>query len=257
MLKPDNQNDTSSQDEYQKVVRCANYIRGKTATVPEVAIVLGSGLSSFIDGIDIEVKIPYSEMDGFPTSTVEGHNGNFIIGTLSGHKVIVMDGRVHYYEGYSPQDVVLPIRVMHELGAGSLIITNAAGTLHDPSEGKYAPGTFMLLSDHISLVPSPLIGRNISELGQRFVPMNGTYDENMRNAVMRIAEEKGLTMAEGTYIQVAGPQYETPAEIKMYQGFGGDAIGMSTAIEAIAAQHMGMSICGISCLTNYGAGLGG
>ncbi len=249
----DNNNYNEPTNEYNRITSCADYIRGKTTIQPQIAIVLGSGLSTFVTGIDVETTIPYSDIPGFPVSTVAGHNGNFVLGRMSGFDVIIMQGRVHYYEGYSTQDVVLPIRVMHELGANMLILTNAAGSLNYDFE----PGEFMLLTDHISMVSSPLIGPNISELGDRFTPMNDAYDPALREKVKSIAAEMGIEMNEGVYIQVTGPQYETPTEIDMYRSWGADAVGMSTAIETITAKHMGMQVCGISCITNMGAGMGG
>lgn len=235
-------------DEYQRILDCADQIRKYTDIKPEVAIVLGSGLSDVVNRIDVKATVPYSDIKGFPVSTVAGHAGNFIFGELGGKEVVAMQGRVHYYEGYSVQDVVLPIRVVHELGAQTIIITNAAGTMHEYNE----PGTFMVIRDQIaSLMPSPLRGPNISELGERFVPMGEVYNKQLSDRLMAIALEKGSDVCEGVYIQVPGPQYETPQEIEAYRSWGADAVGMSTAIEATAAVHMGMEICGVSCLTNY------
>jgi len=249
----DHDKDDAPVDEYQRVVDCASYIRERTDIVPDTAIVLGSGLSTFTTGIDIEAVIPYSEIPGFPVSTVQGHNGNFMLGHMSGHDIIIMQGRVHYYEGYDVNDVILPIRVMHELGAQTVIITNASGSVNYDIE----PGTFMLIRDQICMVQSPLIGKNISELGERFTPMNDAYDPPLGDLMLTVASENGIDMAEGVYIQVSGPQYETPTEIKMYRSWGADAVGMSTAIETIAAKHMGMQVLGISCVTSMGAGMGG
>ncbi len=238
---------------YDRVKGYADTIKKQTDIVPEVAIVLGSGLGSFVDGVDIHTKIPYASLEGFPVSTVSGHEGNFILGTMGGKNIILMQGRVHYYEGYSSQEVVLPLRVMHELGANTVIITNAVGTLNY----DFRPGTFMLVQDHICLAPSPLIGENISELGERFTPMNYAYDTYLAEIVKDIAMDHGYTMNRGTFIQTTGPQYETPAEIKMYRQWGADTVGMSTAVEVIAAAHCGMKVCNINCITNMGAGMGG
>ena len=238
---------------YERVKGYAETIRSQTDIVPEIAIVLGSGLGSFIEGVDVHTTIPYSTLEGFPQSTVQGHAGNFILGTMAGKDIIVMQGRVHYYEGYPSTEVVLPLRVMHELGAKFIIITNAVGTLNY----DYEPGTFMVVEDHISLVPSPLIGPNVDQMGQRFVPMNNAYDSLMMEILKEIADSHDITLHRGTFIQVTGPQYETPAEIEMYREWGADTVGMSSAIETIAATHCGMKVCNINCITNLAAGMGG
>jgi purine-nucleoside phosphorylase len=238
-------------DEYERISHCVKQIREYTDMVPEVAIVLGSGLSTVVDRVDVEAVIPYSKIDGFPVSTVEGHKGNYVFGKIGGTDVVIMQGRVHYYEGYSTQDVVLPIRVMHELGADTIIITNAAGSLNYDFE----PGTFMLITDHICAVDSPLIGPNIDELGDRFVGMMNVYDPALTQEIEDVAADFGIEMGEGVYVQYAGPQFETAAETKMFRLWGADAVGMSTVIEAIAAQHMGMRIAGISCITDMATGM--
>jgi len=219
--------------------------------VPDVAIVLGSGLTTVVDHVEVETIVPYSKIDGFPTSTVAGHAGNFVFGKMGGTEVVIMQGRVHYYEGYDVSDVVLPLRVMHELGADTVIITNAAGSLRYENE----PGTFMLITDQISLVESPLVGENIPELGERFFGMKDAYNKELTQAIKDVAKEKGIDMAEGVYVQYSGPQYESAAETNMFRIWGADAVGMSTAIEVIAAQHMGMTIAGISCLTDMATGM--
>lgn len=243
--------DADQVDWYALAGSHAKYISERTKIVPEFAIVLGSGLSSFVDNVDVDVVIPYSDLPGFPVSTVSGHAGNFIVGKMSGHGVVIMQGRVHYYEGYTAQDVVLPIRVMYELGARTLFLTNASGSLNM----DYSPGTYMLIRDHICMIDSPLVGKNIDQWGDRFIPMNNAYDESMRTMMKEIAAEHGIDLVEGVYVQVQGPQYETPSEIQYYMMIGGDAIGMSTAVETIAARHMGMNVCGVACLTNMAAGL--
>lgn len=237
--------------EYERIVYCAEQVRKYTDMKPEVAIVLGSGLSKVADYVDVETVIPYSDIDSFPISTVEGHKGNFVFGKMAGTDVVLMQGRVHYYEGYSAMDVVLPLRVMHELGAETVIITNAAGSLDYENE----PGTFMLITDHICAIESPLIGPNIDELGDRFIGMKDAYDPTLTKAIKEVAADFDIEMAEGVYVQYSGPQYETAAETKMFQSWGADAVGMSTAVEAIAAQHMGMKIAGISCLTDMATGM--
>ena len=252
--EPDNGYDLfDAEAYYERVKGYADEIRGQTDIVPEVAIVLGSGLGSFIEGMEVHTKIPYSSLDGFPVSTVAGHEGNFVLGTMGGKNIIAMQGRVHYYEGYPSTEVVLPLRVMHELGAKTIIITNAVGSL----KYEYEPGTFMVVSDHICMVPSPMIGQNIDDLGQRFFPMNSTYDRFMMETLKEIAIDHDIVLNKGVFIQVTGPQYETPAEIRLYQSWGADTVGMSSSIEAIAATHCGMKVCNINCITNYGAGMGG
>ena len=231
---------------------CIRYIESKVKFNPEVAIVLGSGLGYFIEEIEITSVINYEEIPGFPKSTVEGHYGRFVLGTVEGVKVIVMQGRVHYYEGYTMQEVVLPIRVMHGLGASRLILTNAAGGINT----DFQIGDFMLISDHISsFIPSPLIGVNQTELGPRFPDMTNVYDKEFRTKIRALCDDMGIAIREGVYIQLSGPNYETPAEIKMYRILGADAVGMSTVCEAMAAKHLGMQVCGISCITNMASGI--
>ncbi|MDR0987181.1 MAG: purine-nucleoside phosphorylase [Ruminococcus sp.] len=234
---------------YDKLQSCLRQIKEKTDFVPEIAIVLGSGLGDFAANIEATAVISYSEIDGFPVSTAPGHAGRFIFGKLAGKRVVAMQGRVHYYEGYDISDVVLPIRLMRLLGASTLILTNAAGGI---SEKSY-PGCFMLISDHICLAPSPLIGANLSEIGTRFPSMDNVYDRDLREIVKKCAA--GIPIFEDVYIQTTGPQYETPAEIRMYKALGAGAVGMSTAVEAIAAVHCGFKVIGISCISNMACGL--
>jgi len=251
LAQSDDSGDDDSMTEYERIVHCADQVRKYTDSEPEVAIILGSGLSAVVDYVDVEAVVPYSSIDGFPTSTVAGHAGNFVFGKMGGTDVVIMQGRVHYYEGYDVKDVVLPIRVMHELGADTLILTNAAGSLRYENE----PGTFMLITDQISLVESPLVGKNIPQLGDRFFGMKDVYNKELTQVIKEAAENHGIEMAEGVYVQYSGPQFETAAETEMYRIWGADAVGMSTAVEAIAAQHMGMTIAGISCLTDMATGM--
>ena len=237
---------------YEKVKRCVAAIREKTDFVPRAALILGSGLGDFADSLEAKAIIDYSEIDGFPTSTVEGHRGRFIFADIEGVPTVVMQGRVHYYEGYAMTDVVLPIRVMRLLGAEKLLITNASGGINE----SFDVGDFMLITGQISLfVPSPLIGPNINEFGPRFPDMSNIYCEPMCALVRDAAAKNGINLREGTYVQLTGPQYESPQEIRALGRLGVDAVGMSTAVEAIAANHMGMQICGISCISNKAAGL--
>ncbi len=237
---------------YQKLKKCLESVRKKTDFQPETGLVLGSGLGDFADGIEIRDVVEYSDIEGFPVSTVKGHKGRFVFGYVDSVPVMIMQGRVHYYEGYAMSDVVLPARLMGMMGAKRLFLTNAAGGVNE----NFRPGDFMMITDHIaSAVPSPLIGANIEELGSRFPDMSEVYSLRLQEVIRRSAEECGIRLQEGVYVQLTGPNYETPAEIRMCRGWGGDAVGMSTACEAMAARHMGLEVCGISCITNLAAGI--
>lgn len=237
---------------YEKLTRCYNAVRERTDFKPDIALVLGSGLGAIADEMDAEFSISYNDIPDFPVSTVAGHKGRFVFGKIGGVKVVVMQGRVHYYEGYAVTDVVLPIRLMKLLGADKLFLTNAAGGINP----AFKAGDFMLITDHISaLVPSPLIGGNIDELGVRFPDMSEVYSRRLRAIIENSAAAEGIPLQRGIYIQTTGPNYETPAEIRAYGRLGADAVGMSTAIEAMAARHMGMEVCGISCISNLAAGI--
>lgn len=220
--------------------------------MPEVALILGSGLGEYAKNMEVKAEIAYSEIDGFPVSTVEGHDGRFLFGYIQGVPTVLMKGRVHYYEGYSMTDVVLPVRLMGLLGAKKLILTNAAGGVNMDFKG----GDLMMITDQISThVPSPLIGANQDELGVRFPDMSYIYDLELCEKIRKAAKKLHLTLREGVYVQCSGPNYESPAEVRMLRSQGADAVGMSTACEAIAAHHMGMRVCGISCITNPAAGI--
>lgn len=237
---------------YKRLESCVKAIREKTDFVPETALVLGSGLGGFAQKVKVEAQVPYGDIPGFPVSTVAGHEGKFIFGTVEDAPVVVMQGRVHFYEGYSMEDVIAPIRIMGMLGAKRLILTNAAGGINT----KFSPGDLMVLEDHISvLVPNPLVGENVEELGTRFPDMTQVYDPVLNKAIFRSAEKVGVTLQHGVYIQCSGPSYETPAEIRVFRNMGADAVGMSTVCEAIAARHMGLQVCGISCITNLAGGM--
>ena len=236
----------------ERVEACVRDIRKKTNFVPRTALVLGSGLGGFAEKIRLEAAVDYGEIGGFPVSTVPGHKGRFLFGYVGREPVAVMQGRVHYYEGYSMEDVVLPARVLHALGAQRLVLTNAAGGIGPGLEA----GDLMLLTDQItSFVPSPLLGPNEDELGPRFPDMSEVYSKRMRELAEKAAAELGIPLKEGVYLQASGPNYETPAEIRMFRTLGANAVGMSTACEAMAARHMGMEVCGISCITNLAAGI--
>ena len=235
-----------------KLEKAVLQVREKTKFQPLVALVLGSGLGDFAKNLRVECSIPYSEIDGFPVSTVAGHDGRFIFGWLDQVPVVCMKGRVHFYEGYEVSDVVMPIRLMKRLGAKFLFLTNAAGGLNE----KFQPGDLMMIRDHISFfVPNPLIGPNPESLGTRFPDMSNVYDRDLQNVIWEVASQEGIRIQEGVYTQLTGPSYESPAEIKALRALGTDAVGMSTVVEAIAANHAGMKICGISCISNLAAGM--
>lgn len=237
---------------YEKLLKCYESVRSKVDFEPKVALVLGSGLGDYAENIDIVATLNYNEIEGFPISTVEGHKGRFIFGYIQGVPVVCMQGRVHYYEGYPMTDVVLPTRLMGMLGAKVLFLTNAAGGLNY----DFSAGDFMMITDHImNFVPSPLIGENIKELGVRFPDMSNIYRKELQEIIRKSAQELEIKLQEGVYIQLTGPNYETPTEVKMCRILGADAAGMSTAAEAVAANHMGMKVCGISCITNMGCGM--
>ena len=237
---------------YEKLMRCYNSVREKIDFQPEIALVLGSGLGDYGETIDVVAMLDYNEIEGFPVSTVEGHKGRFIFGYVKGVPVVCMQGRVHFYEGYPMTDVVLPTRLMKLLGAKVLFLTNASGGLNY----EFSAGDFMMITDHImNFVPSPLIGQNIDELGTRFPDMSDIYKKDLQEIIRKTAKDLQIKLQEGVYIQLTGPNFETPTEVKMCRILGADAAGMSTAAEAVAANHMGMKVCGISCITNLGCGM--
>lgn len=237
---------------YNKLLKCYGCFKEKVNFKPGVALVLGSGLGDYADGIEVVAELDYHDIEGFPVSTVPGHQGKYIFGYVGKVPVVCMKGRVHYYEGYNISDVVLPVRLMKLMGAEVLFLTNAAGGINT----DFRAGDFMLIKDHIAnFVPSPLIGENIDELGVRFPDMGNIYDKELRQVIKRTAALAGIQLQEGVYIQLTGPNYETPAEIRMCRTLGADAVGMSTACEAVAANHMGMKTCGISCISNMAAGI--
>ncbi len=237
---------------YEKLMKCFECVQQKITFKPEIALILGSGLGDYADTMEVVETLDYHDIEGFPVSTVPGHKGRFVFGYAGGVPIVAMQGRVHFYEGYKPQDVVLPIRLMKLMGAKVLFLTNAAGGINR----SFNAGDFMLITDQISMsVPSPLIGENIDELGVRFPDMSEVYSRHLRKIIENSAVTAGVPLRRGVYIQTTGPQYETPAEIRAYERLGADAVGMSTAIEAIAARHAGMEICGISCISNLAAGI--
>lgn len=218
----------------------------------DIGVILGSGLGDYAEALEDAVKLPYSEIPGFPRSTVAGHAGMWCCGTLHGKRVVMMQGRFHYYEGYSMKDVTLPVRVMQKIGVKTLIVTNAAGGVNL----GYHPGELMVIGDIFSMTAqNPLIGPNLDAFGPRFPDMSCAFDKELRALAHECANEQGFALREGVYAQMTGPTYETPAEIRMLRTLGADAVGMSTVPEVIVARHGGMRVLGISCITNMAAGI--
>ncbi|MCL2882200.1 MAG: purine-nucleoside phosphorylase [Coriobacteriia bacterium] len=248
--------ESSGNPVYEKVERCVAAVQARLgeATMPKIALVLGSGLGPMAEQMDVTCAVPYTDIGDFPVSTAPGHAGRYLFGSLAGTPLVMMQGRVHYYEGYAMSDVVLPVRVLARLGIGTLVLTNAAGGLNP----DFTPGDLMLITDQItSFVPSPLIGANIDEYGLRFPDQTQVYDQGLQDTLMAAARSCNTPLRQGVYMQLTGPQFETPAEIGMYRSLGADAVGMSTAVEAVTARHMGLRVAGVSCITNLGAGMPG
>jgi purine-nucleoside phosphorylase len=234
------------------VVNAADFIFSRVSLKPRIAVVLGSGLGAFADSLENSIAVPYSEIPGWPRSTAFGHAGKLVLGTIGGLPVAALAGRVHLYEGYTAQQVVYGVRALSQLGVESIVLTNAAGGVN-PSFG---PGQLVLISDHINLMgQNPLTGLNDDTLGPRFPDMSEAYLKRYRQIAREAGAEIGLELQEGVYAALAGPSYETPAEIRYLRAIGADLVGMSTAFETIAANHMGMKVLGISCVTNYAAGV--
>ncbi|MBQ6554142.1 MAG: purine-nucleoside phosphorylase [Firmicutes bacterium] len=237
--------------DYEKVQSALEYIRSRTDFVPKISVVLGSGLGALADEAEIEAIIEYKDIPHFPVSTVPGHKGRFVFGYIHGVPLVFMQGRVHYFEGYTMQQTVLPIRIMRALGSEILLLTNASGGVNT----DFKAGDMMLMTDHIvSLVPSPLIGDNFPE-GTRFPDMSNVYDKELSAKILSCADKLDIKLHQGVYIQLSGPNFETPAEVRMCRALGADAVGMSTASEAMAAVQCGFRVCGISCIANPAAGL--
>ncbi len=237
---------------YERLQKCYEAFRAKIDFQPKVALVLGSGLGDYADSIAVEAVLDYHEIPGFPVSTVSGHKGRFVFGYVGAVPVVVMQGRVHYYEGYAMEDVVLPARLMKLMGAEILFLTNAAGGVNF----DFSAGDFMMITDQIaSLVPSPLIGPNEERLGLRFPDMSQIYNRGLCQIIREAAASLEIPLKEGVYIQLSGPNFESASEVRMCRILGGDAVGMSTACEAVAANHMGMKVCGISCISNLACGM--
>ncbi len=237
---------------YERLLKCYDDVKGRMPFTPKVALVLGSGLGDYADQFQEEAIIEYNEIEGFPVSTVSGHKGRFVFAYINEVPVVMMQGRVHYYEGYPMEDVVLPTRLMKMMGAEVLFLTNAAGGVNV----DYSTGDLMLITDQIAnFVPSPLIGPNIDELGERFSDMSKIYNPELQEIIRTVAKEQDMKLQEGVYVQFSGPNFESPMEVKMCRLIGGDAVGMSTACEAMVANHMGMKICGISLISNMACGI--
>ncbi len=237
---------------HQPLKEAAEFIRGRLSGKPEIGLILGSGLGVLADLIEQPLTIPYGEIPHFPVSTVAGHAGELVIGTIAGRQVIMMKGRFHLYEGYEEAQVTFPVRVMKLLGIEKLIVTNAAGGVNR----SFQPGDLMMITDHINLMGrSPLVGPNLDEFGPRFPDMTEAYSRALRKVLKDTADELGIQLQEGVYAAMLGPAYETPAEIRMLQTIGADAVGMSTVPEVIVARHAGIEVLGISCITNMAAGI--
>ncbi|GAE04601.1 purine nucleoside phosphorylase [Paenibacillus sp. JCM 10914] len=236
----------------QQIKEAAAYIRQQNVVQPEVGLILGSGLGVLAELIQNAVSIPYADIPHFPVSTVEGHEGELLLGTIHERPVVMMKGRFHMYEGYGPELTAFPVRVMKELGVTSLLVTNAAGGVNL----SYEPGDLMLISDHLNMTgTNPLIGPNDPELGVRFPDMSVAYSRRLRQLAKEVAVGQSIELREGVYVGLLGPTYETPAEIVMLRTLGADAVGMSTVSEVIVARHAGIEVLGISCISNMAAGI--
>jgi purine-nucleoside phosphorylase len=233
---------------YEKIRKTADFIETKTSLQPQTGIILGSGLGGLATKITESEIFDYAEIPGFPVSTVEGHAGRLIVGKLNSANVVAMQGRFHYYEGYSMEQITFPVRVMKELGIKRLFVSNASGGLNP----NYDIGTLMVISDHINLMPNPLIGNNDDRLGLRFPDMSHPYDLDLIDLAFDVAKQHSIDLAKGVYVGTTGPTFETPAEYKYFRLIGGDAIGMSTVPEVIVARHAGLSVFGISIVTDVG-----
>jgi purine-nucleoside phosphorylase len=237
---------------YNQIQTAATFIKEKLQQQPKIGLILGSGLGVLADDIVNPIKIPYNEIPGFPVSTVEGHAGQLVCGQLSGVEVIAMQGRFHFYEGYSMDKVTFPVRVMKELGIEKLIVTNAAGGVNE----SFTPGDLMIITDHINnMGTNPLIGPNDSRFGVRFPDMSEAYSKKLRALAKDVAQKSNIGIKEGVYVGNPGPVYETPAEVRLARTLGGDAVGMSTVPEVIVARHSGLDVLGISCISNMAAGI--
>jgi purine-nucleoside phosphorylase len=238
--------------DFAKIQNAAQFLKGKYKKSPKIGLILGSGLGVLADEIEQPVKIAYNDIPDFPVSTVEGHAGQLVFGHIQEIEVVAMQGRFHFYEGYSFEKVTFPVRVMKELGVDILIVTNAAGGVNE----SFSPGDLMIITDHINnMGTNPLIGPNDSRLGVRFPDMSEAYNKELRALAKQISKQLNISTQEGVYVGNTGPTYETPAEVRMIRTLGGDAVGMSTVPEVIVARHAGMKVMGISCISNMAAGI--
>ena len=236
----------------EQIQEAVDFIKSQTYTEPSVGAILGSGLGELADQVENAIAIPYADIPNFHAPTVQGHSGRLVMGTLGDTPVAILQGRIHMYEGHSPDTAVLPVRTLAMLGIKSLVLTNAAGGINP----EFAPGDLMIIRDHLNLQGiNPLLGQNDDALGPRFPDMSYTYQPALCEKIEKLAAEEGITVQNGVYVGMLGPTYETPAEIRMLKTLGADAVGMSTVAEAIAAHHMGVNVCGISLITNMAAGL--
>lgn len=239
-------------DIYGNMSEAVEFIKSKISVTPDTGIILGSGLGDFADEIDKSIVIPYEEIPNFMKVKVKGHAGNLVVGMVSGKPVAVLQGRYHFYEGHDIRDIVFPVRVLCSLGIQNLLITNAAGGINS----AFAPGDLMVISDHINLMgENPLSGDNDERIGPRFPDMSTIYDKVLSEKIISTARSMKISIKSGVYAGLRGPSYETPAEIRMLKTIGADSVGMSTVPEGIAAKHMGMKVAGISCITNFAAGI--
>lgn len=238
--------------EYNQLNQAKQFLQDQLKVKPKVGLILGSGLGVLAEQISQPVRIPYQEIPGFPESTVEGHAGQLVIGQLNGVDVVAMQGRFHYYEGYGLDAVTFPVRVMKAIGIEILFVTNAAGGVNE----DFKPGNLMLITDHINNTgQNPLIGPNDDSQGVRFPDLSGAYNRDLQSLARQVAKELTIDLKEGVYVWNTGPTYETPAEVKVLQAVGGDAVGMSTVPEVIVARHIGLDVLGISCISNMAAGI--
>ncbi len=233
----------------ERITRTASFLADRVGDFgPEVGIILGTGLGGLVDAMEVVCAVPYGEVPDFPVSTVKGHKGRLVFGMLGGRRVVAMQGRFHYYEGYAPGEVVFPVRVLKALGIHTLMVSNAAGGVNR----KFRVGDLMVIADHINLIPNPLVGPNYDELGPRFPDMHDVYDPCLREIAMRVARENNIELKQGVYVGTTGPTYETQAEYRYFEIIGGDAVAMSTTPEVIAARHMGLRVFGVSVITDVG-----
>lgn len=239
---------TKSSDMLKKIQTTADYIKSKIKNEPEVGIILGTGLGGLATKIEVEIELEYTEIPNFPISTVEGHSGKLIFGKLGGKNVVAMKGRFHFYEGYSMDQVTFPVRVMKFLGVKTLFVSNASGGMNP----EFEIGELMIINDHINLLPNPLIGTNINELGPRFPDMSKPYDYELMDKAEAIAKELNIRVQRGCYVGTTGPTFETPKEYQYFRIIGGDAVGMSTVPEVIVARHMNIPVFAMSIITDLG-----